>query len=769
MNKSTIVCIDDEQLVLVSLRDQLTRLLGNSYDVELAESGEEALDLLADLTQAQIEVPLVLCDQIMPGMSGDELLIQIHARYPQTLKILLTGQTRLETLVHLVNAASLYRYVSKPWDETDLSLTVREAIRSYNQAKRLHEQHAALQQSEQRLRQFLEAVPVAVGVHDREGQICYTNQRARELLNFVQPQSLDRIGLGDATVDDSAVGDSAVGDSVKDQLVKDQLVEDQAAVNQFVQNQFVQNQTAIERTTGHPLHDLAYLAGTDQLYPAEKLPMLLALQGKSSKIDDVELAYQSQRIPLEIFGTPIRDAEGEVAYAVVAFQDITERKQAEEKLRYGAFHDALTGLPNRSAFMTALETAIDLAKQQTNYCFAVFLLDLDSFKLINDSLGHEQGDYLLKAVARRLRTCLGEDAVLARFGGDEFTILLKNIQTLEDATGVADRILEAMAQTFNLDGYEIFLNTSIGIVLSNPGVGQSEDFLRNADIAMYRAKAEGKSRYSVFDAVMHSQVLQRLHLETDLRLAIERQELQLYYQPILAAKTGIIVGFEALVRWFHPVQGFISPTQFIPIAEETGLIIPLGRWILSEACRQMQRWQTEFSHSNLRYMSVNLSGRELLQPDIIDSITQILAETGLQPTHLKLEVTESSLITNTEVAGNRLKHLSQTGIQLSLDDFGTGYSSLSYLHRFPVNHLKVDRSFVKDLCENQESLKITESIVVLAHSLNMQVIAEGVENQTQLDQLKRLGCEYVQGFLFSPAIPAAAVAQLLQTGMPLAS
>lgn len=761
MNKSTIVCIDDEQLVLVSLRDQLTRLLGNSYSVELAESGEEALELLADLAQAQIEVPLVLCDQIMPGMGGDELLIKIHGLYPQTLKILLTGQTRLETLVQLVNEASLYRYVSKPWDETDLALTVREAIRSYTQAKRLREQHTALQCSEQRLRQFLEAVPVAVGVHDREGQICYTNQRARELLSFGPAQDFnspisrdsDPSKFQNPTCEDQP-GDR-FGDQLADQLadqVRDQLA-DQLG----------------DYSGSYALHNLTYLAGTDQPYPAEKLPILLALQGQSSTIDDVELAYQSQRIPLEISGTPIRDAEGEVAYAVVAFQDISERKQAEEKLRYGAFHDALTGLPNRSAFMVALETAIALANQQPHYCFAVFLLDLDSFKLINDSLGHEQGDHLLKVVAQRLRACLDENAVLARFGGDEFTILLKDIQALEDATAVADRILEAMAQTFNLDGYEIFLNTSIGIVLNDPGVGQSEDFLRNADIAMYRAKAEGKSRYSVFDAVMHAQILQRLHLETDLRLAIERQELQLYYQPILATKTGSIVGFEALVRWFHPVQGFISPAQFIPIAEETGLIIPLGRWILSEACRQMQRWQTEFAHSSLRYMSVNLSGRELLQPDIIDCISQILTETGLKPTHLKLEVTESSLITNTEVAGNRLKHLSKTGIQLSLDDFGTGYSSLSYLHRFPVNHLKVDRSFVKDLCENQESLKITESIVVLAHSLNMQVIAEGVENQAQLNQLKSLGCEYVQGFLFSPAIPAAAAAQLLQTGMPLAS
>ncbi|XPM59630.2 MAG: EAL domain-containing protein [Leptolyngbya sp. IPPAS B-1204] len=719
MSKGTIVCVDDERLVLLSLRDQLTRLIGDDYEIELAESGEEALELFSELTAAAIEIPLILCDQIMPGMAGDEPLIRLHAQYPKTLKILLTGQTHLEAVVNVINSASLYRYVCKPWDETDLRLTVREALRRYTQDKQLLEQHAALLQSERRLRQFLEAIPVAVGVHDRRGQTYYTNQRARDLLG----------------------NDLLPG-------------------------------------TSPDLPYSTYIAGSQQSYPLEQLPGIRALQGENSTVDNIEIERDAQRIPLEVSGTPIRDSQNEVIYAIVAFQDISERKQAEEKLRYGAYHDALTGLPNRVAFMSALETAITQAKHDPGYRFAVFLLDLDSFKLINDSLGHEQGDHLLKAVAQRLRSCLTagsasraeqNQAVLARFGGDEFTILLKNIQDLADAIQVADRILTAMSQTFKLEDYEVFLNTSIGIVLNKSGSEQFDfsdqtavDFLRNADIAMYRAKAEGKSRYSVFDTVMHAQVVQRLHLETDLRLAIERQELQLYYQPILATATHEIIGFEALLRWHHPTRGMIAPAEFIPIAEETGLIIPLGRWILWEACHQMQRWKAEFPNSGLRYMSVNLSGRELLQPDITDRITQILAETGLEPHHLKLEVTESSLITNTEVAGDRLKQLSATGIKLSLDDFGTGYSSLSYLHRFPVNHLKVDRSFVKDLCDNDESLKITESIVVLAHSLNMKVIAEGVEHQSQLARLQQLGCEYVQGYLFSPAIPANSATELLK-------
>ncbi len=715
MNKKVIICVDDQRVILLSLRDQLLRFLDDSYRVELAESGEEALELFDELSQAQSDIPLIICDQIMPGMTGDQLLIQLHSLYPQTLKILLTGQTRLEAVVNIVNAASLYRYVAKPWDETDLALTVREALRSYEQAQQLQAQQLALAQSEAQLRQFLEAMPVAVAVHDQLGQSYYANRLAREL-------------LGSAATEPSASNHSASNHSA----------------------------------SNHPAKYLTYIAGTQQQYPPEKLPILRALKGEASTVDDLELESNHQRIPLEVSGMPIYNAAGEIAYAITAFQNITERKQVQERLRYGAFHDALTGLPNRAAFMAVLETAV--AQTQWGQHFAVFLLDLDSFKLVNDSLGHEQGDHLLKAVAQRLQVCLAEQAFLARFGGDEFTILLRDISDLEAATQVADRILRAMAQTFDLDGYELFLNTSIGIALSSNGK-QAEDFLRNADIAMYRAKAEGKSRYSVFDTVMHSQVVQRLHLETDLRLAIEHSELKLYYQPILLATTCEIIGFEALLRWHHPNQGWISPADFIPIAEETGLIMPLGRWILLEACEQMQRWKAQFPRDSLRYISVNLSGRELLQPNIIDQISQTLAETGLEPQHLKLEVTESSLITNIEVAGDRLKQLSATGIKLSLDDFGTGYSSLSYLHRFPVNYLKVDRSFVSRLCNNEESRKITESIVVLAHSLNMKVIAEGVETAEQLKRLRDLNCEYVQGFLFSPAIPADAATLLLQNGM----
>jgi diguanylate cyclase (GGDEF)-like protein len=705
MSKGAIICVDDERLVLISLRDQLTRFLKDDYSIELAESGEEALELFAELTQARVEIPLVICDQIMPNMSGDELLIRLHAEYPETLKILLTGQTRLETVVSVINAASLYRYVAKPWDETDLSLTVREALRSYHQNQQLMLQHQALSQSERQLRQFLEAIPIAIGVQDCAGNTCYTNQKARDLLG-----------------DDVLLGTSA------------------------------------ERL---PLY-ATYVAGTQQPYPIDQLPSVRALNGESATINNVELERQSQRISLEVSGTPIYNNQGEVLYAIVAFQDITERKQAEEQLRYSAYHDALTGLPNRAAFMAALEAAIAQATQDPDHRFAVFLLDLDSFKLINDSLGHEQGDQLLKAVAHRLRDCLHTNAVLARFGGDEFTILLKQVKDLPDATQVADQILQSMAQTFNLDGYEVFLNTSIGIVLNHEPAELPEDFLRNADIAMYRAKAEGKSRYSVFDSLMHDQVVQRLRLETDLRLAIDRQELQLYYQPILSVVDRQIIGFEALLRWHHPTRGMISPAEFIPIAEETGLIVPLGRWIVLEACCQMKHWKTQFPDCSLQYMSVNLSGQELLQPDIVEYIAQILAETQLDPSYLKLEVTESSLMANTELASSRLKQLSLTGVQLSLDDFGTGYSSLSYLHRFPVNHLKVDRSFVNGLCDNEESLKITESIVILAHSLNMKVIAEGVERQSQFEHLRELNCEYVQGFLFSPAVPAVNATGLLK-------
>ena len=443
--------------------------------------------------------------------------------------------------------------------------------------------------------------------------------------------------------------------------------------------------------------------------------------------------------------------------------DITERKQALSQIEYIAYHDALTGLLNRVAFVDYLEQAIAKKQENSNKLFAVLFLDLDGFKLVNDSLGHLAGDKLLVAVAQRLKGCLKSTDTIARFGGDEFNILLTNIINIHDVTRIASRINKALKQPFNLDRQEVFISTSIGIVLSTNGGSKPEHFLRNADIALYRAKSQGKAAYEIFDQLMHIEVVERLQLETDLRRGLEREEFEVYYQPIISLNTNQINGFEALVRWHHPTEGLVAPDKFISIAEETGLIVNLGWWILKQACLQTSIWQQLFNQSSSLFISLNLSSKQFSQLDLLKQIEQILEETGLKPQHLKLEITESTLIKNLETTNVQIKKLSDYGIKLSIDDFGTGYSSLNYLRRFSLTTLKIDRSFISPLNPNTENIDIVEAIIVLAHKLGMDVVAEGVETMEKLEQLRRLNCEQVQGYLFSPPVPANLVPNLLSS------
>jgi diguanylate cyclase (GGDEF)-like protein len=432
-----------------------------------------------------------------------------------------------------------------------------------------------------------------------------------------------------------------------------------------------------------------------------------------------------------------------------------------ETLQYQAYHDVLTGLPNRAALMDGLQAAIVLAQQDPSYRFAILFLDLDSFKLINDSLGHITGDRILIAVAQRLQNHLGENALMARFGGDEFIILLTHIQTISDATRIADQIAEALRSSFHINENDVFVSASIGIVLSTTEARTPEHFLRDADIAMYQAKSEGKARYEVFDTQMHTQTAERLQLETDLRHALERGELKVHYQPIFTTDNRCLIGFEALVRWQHPDRGWISPGLFIPIAEETGLIARIDQWVLRQACIQMQHWRSQFSSNHPAFISVNLSARQLLQPDLLEQIDQIIEETGLPRSSLKLELTESMLIHNSEAINAKLRRIRASGIRLCIDDFGTGYSSLSYLNRFPLDTLKIDQTFVNWLRSNDEKNEIVRAIIFLAHSLGMNVIAEGVETEVQLERLDTLGCEQVQGFLFARALSPEAATDML--------
>ncbi len=436
--------------------------------------------------------------------------------------------------------------------------------------------------------------------------------------------------------------------------------------------------------------------------------------------------------------------------------------------------DPLTGLPNRVLFMDRLERLMARAQRadrSRDVSFAVLFLDIDRFKIVNDSMGHLAGDELLIGLARRLEQALRStdtvsrfegEPTLARLGGDEFTILLDGVQTASDAKAVADRLLSMVAQPFNLQGREIFTSVSIGIVMSAPRYEHADDMVRDADTAMYRAKAMGKARAEVFDTSMLAAAELRLQLESDLRRAIDRHELEVYYQPIIALAEGQLCGFEALLRWRHPERGIVLPDEFVAAAEETGMIVPIGNWVLREACRQMRAWDAEFPDYTNLIINVNLSGRQCLQPDLVQDVARILEETGLPAPRLKLEITESVVLENSDSVVEILNALRALGVQLGLDDFGMGYSALSYLQRFPFQTLKIDRSFVSAMEENGNA-EIIRAIVSLASGLEMNVTAEGVETEEQAARLKDLSCEFGQGFYFNRPLTPDDARVVLQT------
>lgn len=538
--------------------------------------------------------------------------------------------------------------------------------------------------------------------------------------------------------------------------------------------QFLRVNLALCNFLGYSEEELLQLTLIDIIHPdysTNKFNHRQELLSNESPFLQVETCYLSksgEKVYAILQVSLVKDTHNKPLHYIVQVVNISERKKIEEKLLHDAFHDVLTGLPNRAFLNQRLEYTIRRAKRHENYLFAVLFIDLDRFKVVNDSLGHSVGDKLLIEIANLLEKTVRNIDTVARLGGDEFVILLDALKDVQDATIIAQRIEEMLRSPFKIAGQEVFTSASIGIALSTTGYEQGADMLRDADIAMYRAKDSGKARYQIFDKAMHAQVVRVMQLETDMRKALERQEFKVYYQPIVSLKTGAIAGFEALVRWHHPEEGLISPAEFIPLAEETGLIVTLGEWILAEACQQMHAWQVEFARTRDWKISVNLSTKQLKEGEIIHQINQILQQTNLNSKSLKLEITESVLMENAEVANSILLQLREINIELSIDDFGTGYSSLSYLHRFPVNTLKIDRSFVSAIDPNDENLEIVRAIVTLAHILKMDVIAEGIETSSQLAQLKELGCEQGQGFYFSKALdPQAATALIIsQTEQP---
>ncbi len=435
---------------------------------------------------------------------------------------------------------------------------------------------------------------------------------------------------------------------------------------------------------------------------------------------------------------------------VRTYADITARKKADEQHRYDAFHDPLTGLPNRALFMDRLQHVITASRRRNGTSnYAVFFLDMDRFKIINDSHGHTIGDQLLVMVGRKLADCIRPGDTIARLGGDEFALLLQNINDPSYTVNVAERIREKLAVPLDIKGHQIFTSISIGIALGSEGYERPEQVLRDADIAMYEAKGQGNASYEIFDIKLHANILDRMQLVDDLRGAVDKKELTLYYQPIIDLKTQQLTGFEALVRWNHPTRGLIYPMEFIPLAEEHGLIYQIGAWILHEACRELKLLQAQYPAQPPLNMSINISGRQFSHQDLVGILSGFLIETGVDPHTVILEITESMIMENVGAAVETMNRLRNMGIQIHIDDFGTGHSSLSYLQLFPVSALKIDRSFINKLTSKGDNQEIITHIVALAKSLHFEVIAEGVEMEHQLANIKNLHCGYAQGFLFA--------------------
>jgi PAS domain S-box-containing protein len=542
------------------------------------------------------------------------------------------------------------------------------------------------------------------------------------------------------------------------------------------------NSPAYKKVLGYSSRELGATSAYQQIHPQDIEKVMAAAEearrtGAGQRLEYRVRHKNGQWRVLESTASAVRNAKGEVEKLVIVNRDITERKRVEEKLEHNALHDSLTDLPNRALFLERLQRAFERARKDPDYKFAVLFVDIHGFKVFNDTMGHSVGDELITQIGRRLANCVRledtvsrpiseagvgfhhADEILARLGGDEFTILVGSIQDPSDAMRVANRIQDALG-TFTVGGREVFISASIGVALSTTPRTRAEELLRDADIAMYRAKLLGKSRCEFFDQEMHTKAVRRLDLETDLRGAVDEQEFRLHFQPIVQLETGRIAGFEALVRWQRQ-DCLVFPDSFIGVAEATGLIVPLGKWILREACRQAQLWQGSYSRDPGLSVTVNVSPKQFADPQLVSDLKEVLSETTIDPCRLHLEITESVAMADAERTKEILSQLKNLGLGICLDDFGTGHSSLSRLRRFPVDILKIDRSFVSHMDNDAEARQITRLIIEFAHTVNLQVIAEGVETSTQVDHLKSLACEFGQGYFFSRPVDHHGVERLL--------
>jgi diguanylate cyclase (GGDEF)-like protein/PAS domain S-box-containing protein len=707
-----IICVDDDPLVLSSLTEQLGRSLGYEH-IESAASASEALKLCADLHQEGIAIPVVISDQRMPGISGDQLLAQLHRQYPKTLKILLTGQSSLEDVVRTVNFANLYRYIAKPWDEADLLLTVKEALRSYFQSKKITAQREALSQANQQLEKSLallqatlESTADGILVVDNEGKITHYNQKMIEFW-----------GLENAS---GWLNDSQEKSTPNDR----QMLASMA-------NQ-IENPSIFARQIGH----------WHQPFTTDNRVVLKLKNGKT----------------IECY-SHVQSLDGKNVGRVWSFHDITEKLVKEEVIHYQAHYDSLTGLSNRKQLSQQLTQL--LAKTATDReHLAVLFIDLDHFQEINEQIGHLLGDRLLQQIAQRLKQCCRTMDLLARWGGDEFAIVLPQMVEGEDISAIAQGILKSLYAPFELENNCVRVTCSIGIAIY-PTDGQDPiALLKNADTALSQAKNQGRNDYQFYTPETHDRSQTDLALENSFFQALEREEFSLYYQPQVDTATGEITHVESMLFWHHPDLGFISPDVFLPIAERKGAIVRLGNWFLQRACAQAMTWRA-MGFKPIK-MTVDLFPRQFWHRELLPTISQTLSQTGLPPQYLELEIPETTIMEDIDLAQKILLNIQQLGISIAIDDFGTGYSSLRYLQQFPLDTLKIDRAFVRDLRRDAYYNAIVDALLTLGRGLKIRVVAQGVSTIEVKNLLHAMQCHYMQGTWFHRPLPAQEITQVLK-------
>ncbi|MDB9529303.1 EAL domain-containing protein [Oscillatoria sp. CS-180] len=705
MSSKTVLVVEDEVVIAMDLQNTLTDL---GYSVpEIITSGEEAtrkaLEIKPDLVLMDIHL-----QDVIDGIEAASIITQ-------TLEIpiiYLTAYADEETLKR-AHWTQPFGYILKPYEASELQANIEIAFHK-------HQFDRLLRTNRQWLLAVLTSISEGVVAADNDGLIKFMNPVAEALTGWSQ--------------------EDAIGRSSQEIL---QIIDELTC-----------------KSINHS--DLPSLPKANTTHQSSKT---------------VLLSRCHQEIPIVHSASPIQNEQGTTDGTVIVFRDMSEQRRTQALLEYNAMHDPLTKLPNRVLLFDRLKHAVERAQRSPQFGFAVVLLDLDRFKIINDTLGHIVGDKLLMEIAPRLTNELRTVDTVARLGGDEFAILLEDVTDPTIASRTVQRLLQEIPKPIYIDGHELVVTASIGIVLSSMPHESAADLLRDADTAMYRAKAQGRGRYELFDSAMHSQAKQLMHFESSLRQATVREEFRVHYQPIVNLKTREMVCLEALVRWQKPDNSVVLPEEFIPVAEEVGLITSIDQWVLYEACRQLKTWQ-QMWHSPVQRqtrppglaasfsdmtVSVNISSKQFSQKNILQTFDNILQSTGLEGRFLKLEVTESVFIEDVARAANIFAQIKERGIQICLDDFGTGYSSLSYLHRLPIDIVKIDRSFFREMNIDLEKIEIVRATIDLCHSLGKTVIAEGIETRAQLDILLELGCQYCQGYLFSRPVDADFVHQLISS------